>query len=108
MLPQAIYTYNAIPIKIPWTFFPELKQIILRFVWNQTDPGAAGEHVNSGPEEAHAGFKRFQEDPPVGVSGMPSVNNIMQWNAIIFGPKGTPFEDGTFKLPGTSPTTANF
>lgn len=39
-------------------------------------------------------FKRLQEDPPVGVSGAPSENNIMQWNAVIFGPEGTPFEDG--------------
>uniref|UniRef100_A0A8C2QMZ4 E2 ubiquitin-conjugating enzyme n=1 Tax=Cricetulus griseus TaxID=10029 RepID=A0A8C2QMZ4_CRIGR len=30
-------------------------------------------------------FKRLQEDPPVGVSGAPSENNIMQWNAVIFG-----------------------
>ncbi|NXK84410.1 UBE2B enzyme, partial [Amazona guildingii] len=37
---------------------------------------------------------RLQEDPPVGVSGAPSENNIMQWNAVIFGPEGTPFEDG--------------
>ncbi|MEE6479310.1 hypothetical protein FKM82_012214 [Ascaphus truei] len=43
-------------------------------------------------------FKRLQEDPPVGVSGAPSENNIMVWNAVIFGPEGTPFEDGTFKL----------
>uniref|UniRef100_A0AAZ1XGT9 UBC core domain-containing protein n=1 Tax=Oreochromis aureus TaxID=47969 RepID=A0AAZ1XGT9_OREAU len=28
----------------------------------------------------------------------PSENNIMLWNAVIFGPVGTPFEDGTFKL----------
>ncbi|KFV02339.1 Ubiquitin-conjugating enzyme E2 B, partial [Pterocles gutturalis] len=39
-------------------------------------------------------FLRLQEDPPVGVSGAPSENNIMQWNAVIFGPEGTPFEDG--------------
>ena len=34
----------------------------------------------------------------IGVSGAPSDNNIMLWNAVIFGPHDTPFEDGTFKL----------
>ena len=62
-------------------------------------------------------FKRLQQDPPagnytrlshkcvnlyinllIGVSGAPSDNNIMLWNAVIFGPHDTPFEDGTFKL----------
>ena len=33
-----------------------------------------------------------------GVSGAPSDNNIMLWNAVIFGPADTPFEDGTFRL----------
>lgn len=28
---------------------------------------------------------RLQEDPPTGVSGAPSENNIMLWNAVIFG-----------------------
>ncbi|KPP77874.1 ubiquitin-conjugating enzyme E2 B-like [Scleropages formosus] len=43
-------------------------------------------------------MRSLQEDPPSGVSGAPSENNIMLWNAVIFGPEGTPFEDGTFKL----------
>ena len=43
-------------------------------------------------------FKRMQEDPPVGISGAPVENDIMKWNAVIFGPSETPFEEGTFKL----------
>ncbi|KAI7862938.1 ubiquitin-conjugating enzyme E2 2 [Phycomyces blakesleeanus] len=43
-------------------------------------------------------FKRLQSDAPGGVSGAPCSDNIMQWNAVIFGPSDTPFEDGTFKL----------
>ena len=68
-------------------------------------------------------FKRIQEDPPEGISGSPrsvskflccityagiitgshienqtSEDNLMEWNAVIFGPTDTPFEDGTFKL----------
>ncbi|XWS57899.1 hypothetical protein CRYUN_Cryun09bG0212600 [Craigia yunnanensis] len=30
-------------------------------------------------------FKRLQQDPPAGVSGAPQDNNIMLWNAVIFG-----------------------
>jgi len=43
-------------------------------------------------------FKKIQDDPPAGVSGAPTEDNLMVWNALIFGPIETPFEDGTFKL----------
>ena len=32
---------NASPVKIPSTYFTELEQIILKFVWNQRSPQVA-------------------------------------------------------------------
>eukprot|EP01147_Barroeca_monosierra_P006021 gene6021-7350_t len=43
-------------------------------------------------------LRDLRHNSPQGVVAAPFTENLLKWKAVIFGPPGTPFEDGVFKL----------
>ena len=47
ILPNTIYRFNSIPIKIPTQYFSELDGAICKFIWNNKKPRIAKTILNS-------------------------------------------------------------
>ena len=50
----------------------------------------------------------IRNNPPCNCSASPNDNNMYHWSAMIYGPSGTPYEGGLFKLNIIYPQTYPF
>ena len=86
ILPKAIYRFNSIPIKLPRTFFTELKQNILTFVWKHKRPRIAKDILRKKNGAGRISSltsdytKKLQSSKPYGTGKKD--RNIDQWNRI--------------------------
>ncbi|GMY34598.1 hypothetical protein FCV25MIE_29840 [Fagus crenata] len=83
----------ALLCKLP-IFFPLIVEWKLLFLGFSSNGNSVVRMSTPARKRLMRDFKRLQQDPPAGISGASQDNNIMLWNAVIFGPDDTPWDGG--------------
>ena len=55
-------------------------------------------HLTEAGKRLIRDLKKLKIDPPAGIIAAPAEDNIMNWEGVIIGPSGTPWEGATLKL----------
>ena len=63
-----------------------------------TEPNNISKKKENAKKKLLSDFENIQNNPSDNFSAVPNETNVMIWNAVIFGPQDSPYEDGVFKL----------